>query len=141
MDAIDRSLLSLLRENARASNAELARRLGIARTTVQSRIDRLEKSRAIVGYTVKVPSRAEAALVWAHIMITVGPKQTAAIESALRKIAEVRTLHSVGGPYDLIAIVAADSIGQLDALIDRIGLLEGVERTQSAIVLSTRIDR
>ena len=54
---------------------------------------------------------------------------------------EVRVLHSVSGPFDLIAIVAAASIGELDALIDRIGGLDGVERTTSAIVLSTRIQR
>ena len=53
----------------------------------------------------------------------------------------MRTLHSVSGSFDLIAIVAAASIGELDRLIDRIGALDGVERTPSAIVLSTRIDR
>ena len=48
----DHSLLSLLRENARASTADLARKLGVSRTTVQSRIERLEKSRqgACAGY-------------------------------------------------------------------------------------------
>jgi DNA-binding Lrp family transcriptional regulator len=74
-------------------------------------------------------------------MITLVPKQSAAIEVALRKIPEVRVLHSVSGPFDLIAIAAASSIGELDALIDRIGALDGVERTTSAIVLSTRIER
>ena len=77
----------------------------------------------------------------AHVMITLVPKQSAAIETALRRIPEVRVLHSVSGPFDLIAIVAAHSIGELDALIDRIGALDGVERTTSAIVLSTRIER
>ena len=74
-------------------------------------------------------------------MITLAPRRSAAIEVALRRIAEVRVLHSVSGPFDLIAIVAAASIGELDALIDRIGALDGVERTTSAIVLSTRIQR
>ena len=69
------------------------------------------------------------------------PRQSGAIEATLRKIAEVRVLHSVSGPFDLIAVVAARSIGELDALIDRIGELDGVERTTSAIVLSTRIER
>ena len=59
----------------------------------------------------------------------------------VRKIPEVRVLHSVSGPFDLIAIVAATSIVELDTLIDRIGALDGVERTTSAIVLSTRIER
>lgn len=141
LDDTDRALLALLREDARASTAELARRLTLSRTTVQSRIERLLRRRAISGFTVVVPDEVEAALVRAHVMITVAPKRAAAIETALRRIPELRTLHSVSGPFDLIAIVAAASIGELDALIDRIGALDGVERTTSAIVLSTRIDR
>ena len=141
LDDTDRALLALLRENARAPTAELARRLGISRTTVQSRLQRLERRRAIVGYTVVVPDEAEAALIRAHVLITLAPRQTAAIDAALRRIPEVRILHSVSGPFDLIAIVAARSIGELDALIDRIGALDGVERTTSAIVLATRIQR
>ena len=77
----------------------------------------------------------------AHVLITWRRASSGAIEAALRRIAEVRMLHSVSGPFDLIAIVAAASIGELDALIDRIGALDGVERTTSAIVLSTRIER
>lgn len=141
LDDTDHALLALLRENARASTAELARRLGLSRTTVQSRLERLERQRVVAGYTIVVPDELEAALVRAHVLVTVAPRQSAAIEAALRKIAEVRVLHSVSGPFDLIAIVAARSIGELDALIDRIGALDGVERTTSAIVLSTRIER
>ena len=141
LDKTDHLLLALLRENARASTAELARRLDLSRTTVQSRLERLERQRVVAGYTIVVPDELEAALVRAHVLITVAPRQSAAIEAALRKIAEVRVLHSVSGPFDLIAIVAAHSIGELDALIDRIGALDGVERTTSAIVLSTRIER
>jgi DNA-binding Lrp family transcriptional regulator len=141
LDDIDRALLALLRENARASTAELARRLKLSRTTVQSRMARLERERVIAGYTVTVGAEAEAALVRAHVLITLEPRKSATIEGALRRIHEVRTLHSVSGPFDMIAIVAAASIGELDRLIDRIGALDGVERTTSAIVLSTRISR
>ena len=141
LDDTDRALLALLRDNARAPVADLARRLQLSRTTVQSRLARLERSGAVAGYTVVVPPEAEAALVRAHVLITLAPRQAGAIEAALRRIPEVRTLHSVSGPFDLIAIVAAASIGELDRLIDRIGTLDGVERTTSAIVLSTRIQR
>lgn len=141
LDPTDRALLALLREDARAPTAELARALGLSRTTVQSRMERLKRQRVISGFTVTVPDELEAHLVRAHVMITLAPKRNAAIELALRRIAEVRVLHSVSGPFDLIAIVAAASIGELDALIDRIGGLDGVERTTSAIVLSTRIQR
>ena len=141
LDATDRALLALLRDDARASTAELARKLKLSRTTVQSRMERLQRQRVIAGYTITVPDELEANLVRAHVLITLAPKRSAAIEIALRRIPEVRVLHSVSGPFDLIAIVAAASIGELDALIDRIGALDGVERTTSAIVLSTRIQR
>lgn len=141
LDSTDTALLALLRENARTPAAELARRLQLSRTTVQSRIERLERHGVVAGYTVVVADEVEAGLVRAHVMITIAPRKSGAIEQALRKIPELRVLHSVSGPFDLIAIVAAASIGELDALIDRIGALDGVERTTSAIVLSTRIDR
>jgi DNA-binding Lrp family transcriptional regulator len=141
IDATDRALLALLRENARSPVSELARKLKLSRTTVQSRLARLERERAITGYTVTVGPQAEAGQVRAHVLITLEPRRSLAIETALRRIPELRTLHSVSGPFDLIAIVAAGSIGELDHLIDRIGALDGVERTTSAIVLSTRIDR
>ena len=141
LDAADRALLALLRDDSRAPTAELARKLGLSRTTVQSRMERLQRRRVITGFTVTVPDELEADLVRAHVLITLAPRRSGAIEVALRAIAEVRVLHSVSGPFDLIAIVAATSIGELDALIDRIGGLDGVERTTSAIVLSTRIER
>lgn len=141
LDTTDAALLALLRENARTPTAELARRLQLSRTTVQSRIERLERQGVIAGYSVVVAEEVEAHLVRAHVLITLAPRQSGAIEQALRKIPEVRVLHSVSGPFDLIAIVAAASIGELDTLIDRIGTVDGVERTTSAIVLATRIDR
>ena len=141
LDPTDLALLALLRDDARAPTALLARQLKLSRTTVQSRMERLQRRRVITGYTVVVPDELEAELVRAHVLITLAPKRSGAIELALRKIPELRVLHSVSGPFDLIAIVAAASIGELDALIDRIGSLDGVERTTSAIVLSTRIQR
>lgn len=141
LDPTDVALLALLRADARAPTAELARALKLSRTTVQSRMEKLKRQNVIAGYTVVVPDELEADLIRAHVLITLAPKRSGAIEVALRKIPEVRVLHSVSGPFDLIAIVAASSIGELDALIDRIGRLDGVERTTSAIVLSTRIQR
>ena len=90
---------------------------------------------------VATEDELEAALVRAHVLITALPKFAARVEAELRQIGDVRTLHSVSGHFDLIAIVAAASIGELDRLIDRIGALDGVERTLSSIILSTRIER
>ena len=141
LDPTDRALLALLRDDARMPTAELARRLGLSRTTVQSRMERLQRTKVIAGFTITVPDALEAGFVRAHVLISLAPKRSGAIEQALRRIPEVRVLHSVSGPFDLIAVVAAHSIGELDALIDRIGVLDGVERTTTAVLLSTRIQR
>ena len=141
LDATDHALLTLLRENARAPAVDLARRLGLSRTTVTARLQRLEAARVIVGYTVKLDGDVESRAVRAHVTIVCQPKASPGVEAALRRMAEVRQLHSVSGPFDMIAVVAAPSVAELDRVIDRIGSLDGVERTTSAILLSTRIDR
>ncbi len=141
MDETDRQLLSRLRENARASTAALGRTLGLSRTTVQSRISRLEREGVISGYTVKVTDAHEQGMIRAMVMITVHPRAAPGVEAALRRVPDVRALHSVAGPFDMIAEAATASIGDMDALIDRIGDLEGVERTTSSVVLSSKFER
>src|SRR5690606_9971632 len=137
----DEALLSLLRENARASTAEIARRLQLSRTTVQSRIERLERRGVIAGDTVRVGDDFEREQVRALIMITVYPKQMPAVVDELQRMPEVRSLQSVSGVWDLAAVGMVPTIGDMDALTDRIGALEGVERTTSSLVLSTKFER
>lgn len=137
----DELLLSLLSENARMPVSELARRLGLSRTTVQARIERLERSGAIAGYTVRLSTAAERALVRAFVMITVKPKHAGRTITELTDIREVRTLHSISGEVDMMAVVAAGSVAALDAVVDRIGALEGVERTQTSVIMATKFDR
>ncbi|KQO79482.1 Lrp/AsnC family transcriptional regulator [Agrobacterium sp. BA1120] len=137
----DRALLSLLGDNARMPVAELARKLGLSRTTVQARIERLEADGVISGYGIKLSDAYLSGLVRAHVLITIAPKALAGVTAALAAIKEVTTLHSVSGSFDLIAILTAPSIADLDRLIDGIGALDGVERTLSSVILSTRISR
>lgn len=137
----DELLLSMLAENARTPIAELARRLGLSRTTVQARIERLERSKAIAGYTLRRGAAAERALIKGHILITVKPKFAPETITDLTAMPEVRTLHSVSGEVDLIAIVAAVSVEALDRVIDQIGRLDGVVRTQTSVILATKIER
>lgn len=141
LSATDELLLSQLRDNARASTAQIARRLGLSRTTVQSRIDRLEQAGVIRGYTVRVHDDYDQGYLRAHIMITVHPKQMTSVVTALRGMPELRLLQSVSGPYDLVAVGVVPSVGEMDRLTDRIGEIEGVERTTSSIVLSTKFER
>jgi DNA-binding Lrp family transcriptional regulator len=141
IDATDRRLFDILRENARMPVAEIGRRLKLSRTTVQSRLERLERNGVIAGYTVRLADDHDRGMLKAHIMVTLAPKRASAIEVALRRMPEVRAIYSVSGSFDLIVVTAATSVVEMDALIDRVGALDGVERTTSAVILSTRLNR
>jgi DNA-binding Lrp family transcriptional regulator len=140
-DPIDEQLLAALRANGRASTAQLARLVGRSRTSVQSRIQRLERQGVITGYSVQLAPEHDFGAVRAHVMIKVEPKESRAVTAALRGIAQVRLLHSVSGDVDLIAIAATATVADMDQVIDRIGALAGVERTNSSIILSTKFER
>jgi DNA-binding Lrp family transcriptional regulator len=141
IDATDRGVLALLREDGRASTAQLGRRLGLSRTTVHSRIERLRTRGVIVGFTVRLGPEQERGQIQAHVLITLVPRLQARAESALRKLPEVRKLYSVSGHYDSIAEVVTDTVAEMDRVLDQIGSLDGIDRTETSIVLSTRIDR
>lgn len=141
LDKLDHLLVAKLRENARAPVAELARALGVSRTTIQSRIARLERLKVITGYSVRVAESFEKNQIHAYVMITVGPKRAATVSAEIRRMPAVRLLQSVSGVFDMIARVVAPSVKEMDDLIDAIGNLEGVERTISSVVLSTKFDR
>ena len=141
MDDLDEHLLTRLRDNARAPVAELARALGLSRTTVQSRLARLERNGVIAGYAVKLAGAYEAGRVQAYVMLTVEPKQAAAVTAALKRLSGVRRLQSVSGPFDMIVTIDAGGVAEMDAVIDEIGAVMGVERTNSSLVLSTKFDR
>lgn len=137
----DQKLLMLLRQNARASITDLAKALHLSRSTVQNRIARLEANGVIVGYSVQFGGAYLAGQIEAHVLIKVAQKLTARTNSALEGISQVSQLFSVSGEYDLIAIVQAQSLEELSAVLDDIGNLEGVERTNSSVVLETRFRR
>jgi len=137
----DQQLLAVLRDNARASTTDLAKQLGISRSTVQKRLERLETQGVIAGYTVKMSSAFLDEEIKAHVMITVEPSHTQDIIAAMTQIDAVRGIYSVSGPYDLIAEIAAMKVNDLDQIIDAIIAINGVERTISSVILSTRLKR
>ncbi len=141
LDALNRRLLDLLRENARESTAELARQLGLSRTAVHERLARLVAGGVIRRFTVELNDEAAGETVWAEVMIGVNPKKQASVVAGLERLTEVRSLYSVSGEYDLVARVGASSVAQVDAVLDRIGALDGIDRTQTAIILSCKFER
>ena len=140
-DALDQGLLSLLAVNARESTADLARQLGVARTTVVTRLARLEREGVISGYTVRLRHDLAQAGLSAFVGITVQPRAGADVVRLLQRLPEVKQLDSVSGQFDYVALLRADSAERLDALLDQIRALEGVQQTTTSVVLSRRIDR
>jgi len=137
----DQQLLSVLRGKARASTTELAQILGVSRSTVQKRLERLETEGVISGYTVQLSSEYLDQEIKAHVMVTVSPHMTQDIIKAMETLDPVRAIYSVSGPHDLIVEVAAMSVNDLDNVIDNIIAIDGVERTVSSVILSTRLKR
>src|SRR6185437_124315 len=117
----DQQLIALLKANAREPTASLARKLGLARSTVQERIARLEREGTIKGYTLRLADGAEASRLRAIVMITADPKQAERVALELKRMPEVRTLCAVSGAHDMAASVEADTPAKMDAALDRIG--------------------
>ncbi|WP_248746582.1 Lrp/AsnC family transcriptional regulator [Pseudomonas sp. MWU12-2037] len=141
LDEIDRQLISALQINARESVAMLARQLGIARTTVTSRLARLEKAKVITGYGVRLGQRVVDGGLQAYVGITVQPRSGKDVVRRLSAMAQIHQLCAVSGEFDYVAWLRSDSPEQLDQLLDQIGSVEGVEKTTTSIILSSKVDR
>lgn len=137
----DRKLLNLLRADARESVSSLARKLDLARSTVQERIARLERTGIIAGYTIRSGEDFAERQIAAHVMISVDPKMAASVTADLKKMPEVRSLAAISGTFDMMAEVAAETTAKIDGILDAIGRLKGVQKTMSSIVLSVKFER
>lgn len=141
MDDLDRSILGHLASDARLSVATLARRLKVARSTIQARLERLETSGVIAGYTVKLGEAARQNRIRATVLVTSEPRAQANILSRLKTIPQVEKIHTASGRFDFLLQVAAPTTTVLDDVLDQIGALTGVKSSESLIHLSTKLDR
>ena len=119
----------------------LARRLKVARTTVQTRLERLEAQGVIVGYTVRLAEGGAGAQIRASVLLTIEPRAQAQILTRLRGLVEVERVHTTSGRFDLLIELAAQSTSALDRVLDEIGTIPGVRASESLIHLSTRLNR
>lgn len=140
IDEIDQKLMTLLRENARRSVSDLGRALGLARTTVQARLERLETSGAIAGYTLRASASARPPL-QATVLMSIEPRSGPEVLARLRSLPGVEVVHTTSGRFDLLAQVVAQSTTELDETIDHIAGARGVRSSESLIHLATKLDR
>jgi DNA-binding Lrp family transcriptional regulator len=141
MDETDSELLRHLAGNARMPVATLAKKLGLARSTVQARLDRLEVTGVIAGYTLRLGESARARKIRATVLMEIEPRATPQVIGRLKAMPEVEEAISTSGRVDLVVTLAAPTTDALDAALDKIGNIPGISDTESLIELSTKIDR
>jgi DNA-binding Lrp family transcriptional regulator len=138
MDKKDHGLISALRENARVSLSDLAHRLGVSRTTVRSRIERLQQRGDILGFTVVLKDDAIHDPVRGIMMIGIEGRGTDRIVRQLTGLPELRAVHSTNGRWDVIAEIGANSLEDFDSTLAKIRRMDGVTSSETSLLLSTR---
>ena len=141
LDATDRKLMASLRENSRLPVSQLATMLDIPRTQVYARLERLENEGIIDGYTVRLGQAYSKSRLRAHVMIKTLPRLCQEVEVSLVEISEISAIYAISGEYDIIVLVEAPDSIEMNELINRIGLLDGVERTTTSVILAAKLER
>ncbi|MFC3073637.1 Lrp/AsnC family transcriptional regulator [Shinella pollutisoli] len=136
-DELDRRIIAHLRADGRASLAKLADALGVARGTVQSRLDRLMETGTLLGFTVRVRDDYDAQSVHAVMMIEVSGKSTTQVIRKLRGFPEIQALHTTNGNWDLVANIRATSLSDFDRVLREVRLVDGVANSETSLLLSS----
>ncbi|MCL1635689.1 Lrp/AsnC family transcriptional regulator [Luteimonas sp. SX5] len=140
LDDIDRKLIALLQDNARLSTVALAKAVGLSRSTVQERLQRLENAGVIAQYTVRLGSGGDPLQAWLLLRYADGFSCDDVMPS-LARLPQVQQAFSVAGEIDLVVLVCADTPGQLADLREAIAMLKGVDDVTTLTVLRTTLDR
>jgi len=136
VDDLDRRLLALLAADGRASMADLGRAVGLSRTAVLARVQRLERAGVIRGYRAEVELPGVAAAHRARVGIVIRTTDVAAYIRRLGALSGVSQIETVTGEYDLMVLVTAPSAGELDAVLDTIQAWRETVRTTTWVVLT-----
>jgi DNA-binding Lrp family transcriptional regulator len=138
MDDTDARLISALRHDARASLSDLSIQLGLSRTTVRTRIEKLQSRGEIIGFSVVLREDTLRDPVRGLMMIGIEGRGTERIIRQLQGMTEVRAVHSTNGQWDVIVEIGTDTLETFDAVLFRIRRLDGVMSSETSLLLSTR---
>lgn len=136
-DELDRRIIAQLRADGRASLSNLSDTLGVARGTVQNRLERLLTTGTILGFTVRVREDYDVNTIHAVMMIEVVGKSTTQVIRKLRGIPEMYTLHTTNGNWDLVANIRAANLSEFDRILREVRMIDGVANTETSLLLSS----
>ena len=138
MDELDTRLIAALRRDGRAALADLAAGLGVTRTTVRARLAKLRESGEILGFTVLTKGDVATAPVRGLMMLGIEGRGAEKVMARLQGLPEVVAVHSTNGTWDLIAELGTETLEALDRALFVIRRYEGVTRSETHLLLSTR---
>lgn len=142
LDAIDLGILAVLQENCRTSLAKIGEQVGLSAPAVIERVKKLEDGRIIRGYHAILDARRLGMDITAFIGVAVGhPRFVEAFEAEVQAIEDVLECHHVTGVHTLLLKVKTLDTSSLEVLISRLRSINGVEKTETMVVLSTNIER
>ncbi len=141
IDELDVRLIGLLRASPNLPVVEMARRLDVARGTVQARLDRLIRSGVITGFGPDLDPAGAGFGVLAFATLEIAQGSDDQIIGGLREIAEVLEVHAVTGPGDLHLRIVARSNDHLHDVLQRVLALPGIMRTTTQLALHTPFER
>jgi DNA-binding Lrp family transcriptional regulator len=139
IDALDARLIRAMCDTPRAGVMELARQLGVARGTVQARLDKLQQRGIISGFDPDLDLRAMGYEVLAFVSLEIAQGRLDDVCAHLREIPEVLEVHTVTGPGDLHCRVVAHTNDHLQRVINRILETQGISRTATQIALTEQL--
>jgi Lrp/AsnC family transcriptional regulator, leucine-responsive regulatory protein len=139
MDRLDETILDLLQADARATQAEIAKKVGLSQPTVADRIRKLEEAKVITGYAARVDPRKLGKDITAFIGVGIEhPKYFDAFAKRVMALDEVLECHRVAGEDSYVLKVRTQNTRTLDTLlVESLRIIPGVTRTHSTIVLSS----
>ncbi len=139
---MDRRIIGLLTEDARRSYADIGAQVGLSAPSVHSRVHRLEAKGIIKGYSARVDRAALGFGIAAIVAIKpAGGYHWDDLVQAFSAMPEVETCHSVTGSPTYLLMVRVSTPAALEALLHSIATLEGVDGTETMLILSTPLER
>ena len=135
IDSIDKEILRMLQDDARISFKKIANKIGVSEATIFVRVKKLQKNGVIKRFTAIVSPDLLGKNLTAFVLVNTEPRNLEHVLNTLSKMDDVYEVYDVTGTYYVIAKIRTENRKTLAEIIDRIGMIDGVTRTETAIVL------
>jgi len=135
IDSTDKTILNMLQDNARIAFKRIAEKIGVSEATIFVRVKKLQEKGVIKRFTALVSPELVGKSLTAFVLLSTDPKKIEDVLATLSSINDVYEVYDVTGTYYAIVKIRTENREKLAAIIDQIGMIDGVTKTETAIVL------